>query len=84
MSIFDEVGIKKICIYIGQDDEQISTAMANVMQTVLLSVTSLDKLRKERDAHEAERLGDRNKRMLPWITVDDKICKDIYRIVLRF
>lgn len=60
----------------GEDDDQISTAMANVLQTILLTVTELEKFRKERDAHEAERKRDPNKKLRPWIHIHDKICEN--------
>ena len=57
----------------GVDDDEVSTAMANVLQNMISSITDLDRIRKERDAHEEKRKKQPNLRLRPYFYVYDKI-----------
>jgi len=69
------MSLKKICAYIAHDDEEISTAMAHVLQTVINSVTGLEKLKKDRDAYEDERKANPSSKMRPFPFLSEKIGK---------
>ena len=73
LSVYQTLTLKKICIYIGQVEDQMSTAMANLLQNVLLSVTNLETIKKEQETHEDERKKDPNKKLRPWLYVYDRI-----------
>lgn len=57
----------------GIDNDEISTAMAHVLQTMVTAVTDLDRIRKERDAHEDKRKKEPNLRLRPFFHVYDQI-----------
>lgn len=73
MSVYKDLTLKKICIYMGIDNDEISTAMAHVLQNMIAAVTNLDSIRKERDAHEEKRKKEPNSRLRPFFHIYDKI-----------
>ena len=73
LSIYKDLTLKKIVIYMGVDHDEISTAMAHVLQNMISAVTNLDKIRKERDDHEEKRRNEPNLRLRPYFYVYDKI-----------
>ncbi|ESO08016.1 hypothetical protein HELRODRAFT_110263 [Helobdella robusta] len=50
--ILEELTLKKVLIYIGSDDENISTAMTHFLQNVINSLSKLEDIKKEREKHE--------------------------------
>lgn len=74
--MLDQLTPKKLFAYISVKDDDISTAMANVLQSILNTVTSLEILTKEREVHEDNRKknpSDRTLRPYPFMT--EKISK---------
>ena len=71
--IYRDLSLKKICVYMGFDDDEVSTAMANVLQNMISAITDLDRIRKERDTHEEKRKKQPNLRLRPFFHVFDRI-----------
>ena len=75
MAIYNKLGLKTICIYIGINDDSISAATSNVLQNILNTVTQLEKIKKERDAHEDRRKKNPDLRLRPYPFLTEKIGK---------
>jgi len=54
-AILDTLSLKIICIYIGNEMEDVSTAMAHVLRNIINSVTDLEKWKAEREKHDEAR-----------------------------
>ena len=66
LAVVDQLTIKKLFAYVSVKDEDISTAMANVLQQVINTSTKLVDLEKEREKHDVQRKNDPNQKMRPF------------------
>src|SRR6218665_2901882 len=67
--------LRKVLLYIGNESDQISTAMAYMLQNIINAITNLDSIKKEREKYEAKRAADPASRMRPFPFCVDKIGK---------
>ncbi len=65
--------MKRLMIYIGINNEEVSTATMHVVQNVIKTMTDVDDVRKEREKYEAERIKNPAARMRAWAFLSDKI-----------
>lgn len=72
-AILEQMTLRKVLLYIGSESDQISTAMAYMLQNIINSVTNLDNIKKEREKYEAKRAADPAARMRPFPFCVEKI-----------
>ena len=65
--------MKRLMIYIGLHNEEVSTATTHILQNIIKTVTNVDEVRKEREKYEAERVKNPAARMRAWPFLSDKI-----------
>lgn len=73
MAILDHLSMRKILLYIGSASDQISTAMAYVLQNIINAISNLENIKKEREKHEAKRKAEPAARMRPFPFCFEKI-----------
>ena len=57
----------------GQDDDALSAASANVLQNIIMTITRIEAIKKERDAHEEKRRKEPDSRLRPFVNISDRI-----------
>ena len=67
------ITLNKICAYLGADSDDLSTAMAHVLQSIINSISGLERLKADREKHEAERKADVNNKARPYLFLSEKI-----------
>ena len=65
--------MKRLMIYIGLHNEEVSTATTHIIQNIIKSVTNVDDVRKERKKHESERVKNPAARIRAWPFLSEKI-----------
>lgn len=81
--ILEHVTLKKILLYIGVNDDNVSTAAANMLQNILASISDIEAIKAERDKYEEMRKVPGNKlRPFPFISekVDESVRPLIFEI----
>ncbi len=73
VAILKELNFKRISIYIGVDDSDISLSMVHLLKNIMLAITDLEKIKEDRDKYEKARKTDRTTNMRPWFHVYDRI-----------
>ena len=72
-AVLDALTIRRLGFLIAENDDAVSTAASHLVQTVIVSVTELEKFRNERDKHETERKGNFAAKMRPYPNISEKI-----------
>ena len=71
--ILTTVGLKKVCIWIGSGDEEQSAAAANLLKTIINSITGVEEIKQEREKYETNRKADPGSKLKPFTFVYDRI-----------
>ena len=71
-TILDQVSLKLICIYMGNEIEDISMAMAHVLRNIISSTSNLEKWKAEREKHETAR-KEISSKLRPYPFLSEKI-----------
>jgi protein unc-45 len=80
-AILEQMTLRKVLLYIGNESEKISTAMAFMLQNIINSITNLDYIKKEREKYEAKRAADPAARMRPFPFCVEKIDADAIEMI---
>jgi len=73
IAILEQVTMKKICLMIGLNVEELSTAASHVLKTIIESITNVKHIVEERDKYEAKRKSDPGAKLRPFPFVYQKI-----------
>ena len=71
--ILTGAGLKKLCIWVGSADEEQSAAAANLLKTIMNTITGLEAIKHERDKFELARKTDPGSKLKPFTFVFDRI-----------
>jgi len=80
-NILERVTLEKILLIMGHSEETLSTASANLIQSILNAITNLEVIKKERDQFEHKRLSEIGCKLRPYPWVYEKIDKDVVPLV---
>ena len=72
-AIMDEVTLKKICFWIAEKSNDLSTAAAHLLQNILVSLTHIEEIRKEKEKYEADRKADVTSKLRPYPFIAEKL-----------
>lgn len=77
LNVYDLITLQRIMKIISFDDEEVSTAMTNILQNILISISDIENIRIERDKYEAYRKSDLNNKERPFPWIAEKIEPEV-------
>lgn len=73
----NQLTLKKIIAVISVDDDELSTAMAHLLKSVINAVTNLENIKNDREKHEAKRKADPAAKIRPFPFLAEKIGQNL-------